>query len=195
MLIDILESRTLFSTVGVPKLPADAGPQTKAAYAAAVSALTALNSARKAEVVAARADAKAVATLLKKPTSIVAADEAALKSDKITITANVKADIRTIATEAKALAVAFEAGNQPGVTTDLLVLKSDYAQLKTDTNDKISTLATDAQKLASDINADPTVAPLFSTVQIDTSVLTADQTTFTTDLAAYKADLKEKPLP
>jgi hypothetical protein len=196
MLIDVLESRTLFSSVAVPALPKDAGPKTKADYAADVAASSALNSAKKADTAAAKGYAKAAATLLKKPTSIIIADEAALKSDKITITAKVKADIQTTAAEAKALVTAFEAGNQTDVTADLLVLKSDYAQIKTDTDDKISALAADAAKLASDTNADPTVAPLFSTVQTDTSTLTADQAaTFTTDLAAYKADLKEKPLP
>jgi hypothetical protein len=195
MLIDALESRTLFSTAGVPKLPTAAGPKTKADYTAAVTASTALTAAKKAESLAAKAYAKAVTKLLKKPTSTILADQAAIKSDKITVTAKVKTDLHTIAVEGSALVSAFESGDQTDVTADLAVLKTDYAQLKTDTDNKISTLAADAAKLASDTNADPTVAPLWSTVQLDTATLTTDQATFTADLATYKADLKQKPLP
>jgi hypothetical protein len=68
MLIDVLESRTLFSS-GVPNLPKAAGPQTRADYAAAVTASKAATTAKKSEAVAAHAYAKAVAALLKKPTS------------------------------------------------------------------------------------------------------------------------------
>jgi hypothetical protein len=49
--------------------------------------------------------------------------------------------------------------------------------------------------LQTDINADPTVAPLLAKLTADQTAVTADLKTFQADLKTYLADLKTKPLP